>query len=501
VSHLHHKVSALVDGELSAAARARAVKHILGCDACRQEVEQTLNLKRRLGGLAGVEPSGDMFVRLGTLPQGHTEAEPRRRFSHGRKVGVGVGSMSMAVITLAYVVGGAEPTSVTTVTPPIDEFAAEFAKETGAAPLSDPAVEAMNASTTAYTVSATTSSPVRVQAVASSRPAVDPPVGWAPQAGPGDDVAAVEALERAVLAPDRVAYRGVRAVVDMTGEVASAIRVHVEHVPGQGTSFDVTGSPGKATATFVAEGEAASSQGFASGQLQLLIDAYDLTASGITVVAGRPATVISVRRGTKLLARFFVDNETALMLRREMYDGGELVRSSTFQSLRTSPQGFISHLPPELGTPATTAVSTQLAPILDDDGYACPTSLSETFEMTTLNRLHSQGDVIHATYSDGLSSVSLFEQRGQLEADSLDGFRRVGIDGAHVAVREGLPTVAIWESEGTVYTMVTDSPMSASVALIAELPHRPPVHEDPSNRLVRGFETLGTSLTSLTPAG
>jgi len=118
-----------------------------------------------------------------------------------------------------------------------------------------------------------------------------------------------------------------------------------------------------------------------------------------------------------------------------------------------------------------------------------------------LNRLHSQGDVIHATYSDGLSSVSLFEQRGQLEADSLDGFRRVGIDGAHVAVREGLPTVAIWESEGTVYTMVTDSPMSASVALIAELPHRPPVHEDPSNRLVRGFETLGTSLTSLTPAG
>jgi len=494
VSHLHHKVSALVDGELTGSARARAINHLRGCDACRHEVEQTLLLKRRVSGLGAVEPSGDMFVRLGALPHRERVAPPRRRLATARRVGMGVGSMSVAVLTLAYVVGGAEPPPVTTVAPPVDDFAAEFAAETGAAPLSDPAVEAMNDTVVAHPASDATPSPAQVTSIVSS-PSVHLETGWAPQAGPGDDLAAVDALQGAMEAPERVAYRGARVVIDMTSETASTVHVRVEHVPGQGTSFDVTDSPDDATATFVAQGEAASARAFAGGQLQLLVDAYDLTASGSAVVTGRAATVISARRGQQLVARFFVDNATGLMVRREVYDGGQLVRSGAFESLRTSAAGFLSHLPPELTTPAATAVSTRLAPILNDDGYACPSTLSDTFELTSLDRLDSSSDVIHAAYSDGLSSASLFEQRGQLRADTLPGFRRVGVDGAQVAVREGLPTVAVWESEGTVYTLVTDAPMSTSAALIADLPHRPPAVEDASNRLERGFETLGSYLS------
>ncbi len=495
MSHLHHKVSALVDGELTGSARARAINHLRGCGACRHEVEQTLILKRRVCGLGAVEPSGDMFVRLGALPHHERPASPRRRFANARRVGVGVGSMSVAVLTLAYIVGGAEPPQVASVAPPVDDFAAEFAAETGAAPLSDPAVEAMNATAVAYPVSAEMPTPAQVQSVVSSPPAVHLQVGWAPETGPGDDRAAVDALGRAMVAPERVAYHGDRVVIDMASDEASMVRVSVQHVPGQGTSFDVTDSPDDATATFVAQGEAASARGSAGGQLQLLVNAYDLTASGSTVVAGRAATVISARRGQELVARFFVDNATGLMVRREVYDGGRLVRSSAFESLRTSDEGFLSHLPPELTTPAATAVSTRLTPILNDDGYACPSTLSDTFQLTSLDRLDSSTDVIHAAYSDGLSSASLFEQRGQLRTGGLQGFPRVDIDGTKVALREGLPTVAVWESEGTVYTLVTDAPMSTSAALVAALPHRPPVAADTSSRLVRGFETLGSLLS------
>jgi hypothetical protein len=48
MSHLHHKVSALIDGELQGAARKRALNHLRQCRDCQHEVEATLALKHRL---------------------------------------------------------------------------------------------------------------------------------------------------------------------------------------------------------------------------------------------------------------------------------------------------------------------------------------------------------------------------------------------------------------------------------------------------------------------
>ncbi|MDQ3224302.1 MAG: zf-HC2 domain-containing protein, partial [Gemmatimonadota bacterium] len=64
MSHLHQRVSALVDGELKGGARTRAVAHLQSCPACRAEVEQTLALKQRLLGLAAAEPSADLCSSL-----------------------------------------------------------------------------------------------------------------------------------------------------------------------------------------------------------------------------------------------------------------------------------------------------------------------------------------------------------------------------------------------------------------------------------------------------
>jgi len=146
VSHLHHKVSALIDGELQGGARRRALAHAASCEDCQRELEQTYALKQRLLGLAAAEPPADLFAALGSVRSAPRTAAPAagsRVAVVTRRAMVGAGSVSLAVVTLAYLVGGSEsPTA--TVEPPVQEFSAEFADSTGLAAFSDPAVEVLS---------------------------------------------------------------------------------------------------------------------------------------------------------------------------------------------------------------------------------------------------------------------------------------------------------------------------------------------------------------------
>ncbi|WP_083939696.1 anti-sigma factor family protein [Nocardiopsis chromatogenes] len=72
--HLGERLSALVDGELGAAERDRALIHLASCDACRFEADMLRRLKRRLHGLDGPEPASDLLGRLSAL--GSPAAEP-----------------------------------------------------------------------------------------------------------------------------------------------------------------------------------------------------------------------------------------------------------------------------------------------------------------------------------------------------------------------------------------------------------------------------------------
>ncbi|WP_017541831.1 anti-sigma factor family protein [Nocardiopsis halophila] len=72
--HLGERVSALVDGELGAAERDRALIHLASCDSCRFEADMLRRLKRRLHGLDGPEPAADLLGRLSAL--GSPSAEP-----------------------------------------------------------------------------------------------------------------------------------------------------------------------------------------------------------------------------------------------------------------------------------------------------------------------------------------------------------------------------------------------------------------------------------------
>lgn len=483
MTHLHHKVSALIDGELQGAARRRALTHARSCELCHRELEQTWALKQRLLGLAAAEPPADLFAALGSVratPVQETTSTSRVAGAT-RRVLVGAGSMSLVVVGLAYAVGGTETTSAT-LAPPVKEFSAEFAGSTGLAPLADPAVEAL----AAHRQQSRRTAPVGAllaQTVGEGES----------HTATGDDPRAVRWLQRAASAPSRVAYSGVRRVAwnGFSGE--AAVTLDVEHTPRQGTTFSVASDPAGANATFIASSEADGGGALGGEPVDLLVGAYDVSIVGPDVVDGRHATVVAAGREGETAAKFWIDDTTGLLLQREMYDDGRLVRISSLSDLKTSGTKFIAHLPPELEAPAATRLSTRYAPTLNDDGWACPMALPSGFSLNLLHRLEGSHDVMHAAYSDGLSTVSVFEERGNLDTSALSAFRQVTSDGSSVWVQEGLPTVVVWQAGDTIYTLLTDAPSSTTAELVAALPHGADTATD-GNRLGRGLTRIGAYL-------
>jgi len=83
------------------------------------------------------------------------------------------------------------------------------------------------------------------------------------------------------------------------------------------------------------------------------------------------------------------------------------------------------------------------------------------------------GPVLDASYSDGLSVVSLFIQRGELSGT---------LPGWHLARLHGLPVYATesgdvdeqglaWSADGFVYTVIADAPPGSVEQVIIQLPH------------------------------
>ena len=69
----------------------------------------------------------------------------------------------------------------------------------------------------------------------------------------------------------------------------------------------------------------------------------------------------------------------------------------------------------------------------------------------------STGTVLDLGYSDGLSVVSVFEQRGHLAA-KLAGWRKTTVDGHVIFVAEPDQRSLTWSSRGMVYTVMADAP-------------------------------------------
>jgi hypothetical protein len=101
------------------------------------------------------------------------------------------------------------------------------------------------------------------------------------------------------------------------------------------------------------------------------------------------------------------------------------------------------------------------------------------------------GHATQLSYSDGLFSLSLFAQPGELDPTSLDGFTARRLAGTEVHIHSGLFREITWAGGGTVWTIVTDAPDATAVAVVGSLPADPP----PAGvlaRMSRGANRVGS---------
>ena len=290
----------------------------------------------------------------------------------------------------------------------------------------------------------------------------------------GDELRAVRLLQRAMGATETVSYSGTQYVAawsSLDGESTSAI-VDVIHRAGGSSQVRVHGAE---TLSAVDERSRAGWLADGGGPVALLVRTHDVAVVGSGSVAGRPVHVVEARRpdGTTA-ARLWLDTESALPLRREVYnDDGTTRTASAFIDFRMERAPFTGSFSRPVRTSEATLGHSDLVR-LRSDGWSCPDRLGEGLVLYEARRV---GDAIQLSYSDGVVTVSVFEQRGRLDEERLRGFAAREVDGGVVYSSTGPPAQLTWTVGDWVVTVVADAPTKTIDAVLAAMPPNEPEYE------------------------
>jgi anti-sigma factor RsiW len=145
MSHLGERLSALVDGELTAAQRDRVLAHLARCEPCRREAASLRLLKQRMRTLAEASAGDALNDRLMALAGGAAGAPGRLRGQRGSAEPVAwwpVRSIALTALVLlalglpaaAFVAGGSQRDPGPSVTPPVTLFMTQHLINSGAVP-------------------------------------------------------------------------------------------------------------------------------------------------------------------------------------------------------------------------------------------------------------------------------------------------------------------------------------------------------------------------------
>jgi sigma-E factor negative regulatory protein RseB len=226
-------------------------------------------------------------------------------------------------------------------------------------------------------------------------------------------------------------------------------------------------------------------------QLAQLRSGYVLRYAGHGSADGRAAEVVTVERPNGSLAgRFWLDGRTKLPLRRQLFDDRErLVSDISLSELRTGLTALSSV--PGVGTqPWGQQLTMSGIGALRAQGWPLPAELPGGMVLFAASQsATSAGRVIGASYSDGLSVISLFVQRGQLPAQ-LPGWQRIAIAGHNAYSIDPDDQTLAWSGDGYVFTLLADAPAASVDQAIAALPQG----SEPGfwGRLGRGFRRLAS---------
>jgi sigma-E factor negative regulatory protein RseB len=317
-----------------------------------------------------------------------------------------------------------------------------------------------------------------------------PPAAQAPAAGPAAGVAtagaALRLLSEAASACRQVPYQGVQLTAWRGPDGSWSSVVNVWHQRDHQTLIQSASLPAGArpryqggTADPDGDGDDAAGQRdpesimtMTSQMVALLAENYQVSLAGRGQVAGRPAQELVLRhRDGRLAARFWVDIATKLPLRRETFDGSaRMVSEDVFVSLRLGS-------PAAAAAPRTASVpggkplaSVQLAR-LRTAGWPLPAQLPGQLSLVRASQTSGPaGTVVDLAYSDGLSVISLFVQRGHLPAQ-LSGWSQVALRGDRVYAAGPDQRSVAWSARGFVYTLIADAPDQTLAQAVGVLPH------------------------------
>ena len=298
--------------------------------------------------------------------------------------------------------------------------------------------------------------------------------------------AALDLLDRAARAGRSLAYRGTQYAAAW-GDASSTTLLDVSHRPGRAAVLSAPPTAGGASAAPMADTAALDPRA-----VELLARTYALSVAGTARCTGRTAAVVEAARDDgRVAGRFWVDTESGLLLRREVYDeAGRRMRSSAFVDVEltapaTPPSPAESRLPDDADVEA-----------LREQGWRVPEDLPHGLQLfeTRLTSPRRGEHVLHLAYSDGLSTVSLFAQRGSLGTAPLDGFAAEQIGGRPVWVRSDAPERVVWSGDGRVWTLVSDASRDTVRAAVGALPRDPAPRDGLLDRLGRGLSRLGAMM-------
>jgi peptidoglycan/xylan/chitin deacetylase (PgdA/CDA1 family)/negative regulator of sigma E activity len=308
--------------------------------------------------------------------------------------------------------------------------------------------------------------------------------------------AALSWLRSGATAPRRVSYEGTKSITVWAGQVAAS-QVQIYHAAPDMTRLEYLPAGSQPKRIVVIKGRTLMEYSPASREiierpapeadeeiltrdvLPRILSSYNVSFGGLEAVAGRTARVINVegKFGGRPSLRIWIDRERRLILRFERRNpDGTLQEASAFLSIQYDP-AFAPDLftvPAPQGTQVRQqrrAKSLSLDEIARRVGFTpqVPSHLPSGFQMihSVVRQIQGQPTAVFA-YSDGISSLTLFESRG---AKAPPRGRAVRIGPAEgVITSRGAANVVHWNGHGISFTLVGDLPQDELVQVASSVP-------------------------------
>jgi peptidoglycan/xylan/chitin deacetylase (PgdA/CDA1 family)/negative regulator of sigma E activity len=334
-------------------------------------------------------------------------------------------------------------------------------------------------------------------AVFSLLTSIAPTPGWSQPPPQGGVDTALSWLRSGATAPRRVSYEGTKSIT-IWGAPVQASQVHVYHAAPDQTRYEYLAAGNQPGRVVIIRGRTmveyfparnqvverpapeADEERLTRAVLPQILTNYNIFFSGTESVAGRETRVINVQSkfpGRPSL-RVWVDRDRRLILRFERYrPDGSLQETAAFINI----QYDVAFTPDLFTVPAPPGTQVQqqrppgrmsIAEIAQRVGFTpqVPSYLPSGFQERGSRVVNVQGQPTATfVYSDGLTTITLFESRGPQGPPPRGRPVRIGPVQGTVAPR-GVATLLHWNAAGVSHTLVGELPLDELVRVAASVP-------------------------------